>query len=173
MRRHLLACAVPTLWFAALLLPAGALAQATPHSPAASEAAAPSGTAAPGETAAPRQEAERTMMQRVDRRIAELHAKLHITPAEEPEWRRFADVMRDNIRQMARALAKREQEFRSMSAVEDMRSYAGIAALHAKNMERLVPAFQNLYNSLSVKQKHAADLLWHNYAEQASQRHRR
>ncbi len=59
-----------------------------------------------------------------------------------------------------------------MNAVENMQSYAEIAEQHAKNMERLVPAFQNLYNSLSDAQKRTADALWRNYAERASRRHR-
>lgn len=161
MRRHLLACAAPALWIAAFLPPAGAVAQTAPGGPAGTEAAAP-------ETGA-----ERAMLQRVDRRIAELHTRLHITSAEESQWRQFADAMRDNARQMAQKLAEREQKFRSMNAVENMQSYAGIAEQHAKNMDRLVPAFQTLYNSLSDPQKRTADRLWRAYAEQASERRRR
>jgi protein CpxP len=172
MRRHLLARVASVLWVAALLLPAGAVAQTAPRGPAGTEAAAPSGTAAGNEAAAPVQGAERAMLQRVDRRIAELHARLHITAAEEPQWRQFADAMRDNVRQMAQALAEREEKFRSMNAVENMQSYSAIAEQHAKNMERLVPAFQNLYNSLTDQQKHTADQLWRNLAEQASRRRR-
>ncbi len=161
MRRHLLAHTVPALWVAALLLPAGAIAQTAPQGPPGIGAATSSDAA------------EQAMLQRVDRRIADLHAKLHITAAEESQWRQFADVMRDNVRQMARKLAEREQKFRSMNAVGNMQSYAGIAEQHAKNMEHLVPAFQNLYNALSDQQKRMADQLWRNYAEQASRQHRR
>jgi hypothetical protein len=173
MRRHLIARAVPALWIAALLLPVGAIAQTAPRGPTGTETAAPAGTAARNEAAAPAPRAEQAMLQRVDRRIAELHERLHITAAEEPQWRQFADAMRNNVRQMAQVLAEREQKFRSMNAVEDMQSYAAITEQHAKNMERLVPAFQNLYNSLTDQQKRTADQLWRNYAEQASRRHRR
>lgn len=170
MRGHPIARVAPAFLIAALLLPAGA--QTAPQSPRAPETAAPSAAAPQGEAAAPGQEAERAVLQRVDRRIAELRAKLRITPAEEPQWRRFADVMRANARQIAPEFAERKQKFRSMNAVENMQSYAEIAEQHAKNMERLVPAFQNLYNSLSDAQKRTADALWRNYAERASRRHR-
>ncbi|HJU18451.1 MAG TPA: Spy/CpxP family protein refolding chaperone [Stellaceae bacterium] len=163
MRRHAIARAALALLAAALFLPAGAGAQ-TP-------AGAPSAAAAPN-AAAPGQEADRAVLQRVDRRIADLRTKLHITAAEEPQWQQFADAMRANARQMAQAIAEREQKFRSMNAVENMKSYADISAQHAKNMERLVPAFQNLYNSLSEAQKKTADQLWRSYAERARQRHK-
>ena len=160
MRRHLVARAAPAL-LAAFLLPAGVLAQT-----------APPGPAAPGKAAAPEQKSERIMLQRVDRRIADLRSKLHITAAEEPQWHQFANVMRANARRMDHVFIKREQEFRSMDAVENMKSYAGIAEQHAKNMERLVPAFQDLYNSLSAGQKRTADQLWRSYAERAHRKHK-
>jgi protein CpxP len=172
MRGHLIARAAPALLVAALLPPAGALAQTAPRNPAPPETAAPTAAAPQSEAAAPEQEAERAVLRRVERRIAELHAKLHITSAEESEWRQFADAMRDNARQIAPEFAERKQKFRSMNAVENMQSYAAIAEQHAKNMERLVPAFQNLYNSLSDAQKRTADAVWRNFAERASRRHR-
>jgi protein CpxP len=168
MRRHLVARAAPAL-LAAFLLPAGVLAQTAPRSPAEPATAGP---AAPGKAAVAGQKSERIMLQRVDRRIADLRSKLHITSAEEPQWHQFADVMRANTRRMAQKFVKREQEFRSMSAVENMKSYAGIAEQHAKNMELLVPAFEDLYNSLSAEQKQTADRLWRGYAERAHRKHK-
>jgi protein CpxP len=171
MRRHPLAWAAPML-AAAFLLPAGVGAQSAPRAATGAEAAAPAGASAPGEAAAPERAAERTMLQRVDSRIADLRSKLHITAAEEPQWHQFADVMRTNARAMAQKFAEREQKFRTMNAVENMQSYAGIAEQHAKNMERLVPVFQNLYNALSDQQKRTADRLWRSYAGRAGRRHK-
>jgi protein CpxP len=167
MRRHPLAWAAPVL-AAAFLLPAGVGIQSAPRAATGAEA----GAAAAGEAAAPERAVERTMLQRVDRRIADLRSKLHITAAEEPQWRQFADVMRTNARAMAQKFAEREQKFRTMNAVENMQSYAGIAEQHAKNMERLVPVFQNLYNALSDQQKRTADRLWRSYAERGGRRHK-
>ena len=171
MRRHLVARAAPAL-LAAFLLPAGAFAQTPSSPPAEPHTAAPSAVAPLGRTAAPAQGAEPAAVQRINRRIAGLRAKLHITAAEEPQWHQFAEVMRDNARQIAPQFAEREKNFRSMNAVENMKSYAGIAEQHAKNMASLVPAFENLYNSLSAEQKRTADQLWRSYAERARHRHK-
>lgn len=181
MRRHLVARAAPAL-LAAFLLPAGALAQTSSGPPAEPHTAAPSAVAPPttapsaampqSEAAASPQGAESAVLQRVNRRIAGLRAKLHITAAEEPQWHQFAEVMRDNVRQIAPQFAERAKNFRSMNAVENMKSYAGLAEQHAKNMESLVPAFENLYNSLSSEQKQVADQLWRSRAERARHRHR-
>lgn len=165
MRRRPLAHAALIL-LATFLPPAGVFAQSAPGGTA-GQPAAPSGKAA-----VPGDKAGRMMLQRVNRRIADLHAKLHITAAEEPQWHQFADVMRANASRMAQIFAVREKDFRSMNAVDDMKSYAGIAQQHAKNMELLVPAFENLYNSLSEEQKQTADRLWRGRAERAHRKHR-
>ncbi|MGH7098920.1 MAG: Spy/CpxP family protein refolding chaperone [Stellaceae bacterium] len=171
MRRHLVARVAPAL-LAAFLLPAGALAQTSSSAPAGPHTAAPSTATPQNEAAAPGPRSGSAALQRINRRIAGLRAKLHITTAEEPQWHQFAEVMRDNARQIAPQFAEREKNFRSMNAVENMKSYAGIAERHAKNMESLVPAFEDLYNSLSAEQKHVADQLWRSYAERAHHRHK-
>jgi len=43
------------------------------------------------------------------------------------------------------------------SRSENMKSYADIAQRHAQDVQRPVPAFQNLYNSLSDEQRRTAD----------------
>ena len=137
---------------AVLLLPMGALAQtAGGGSPAVSAAAPPPATD------------QKARLQRVDGRIADLHAKLHITAAEEPQWREFAEVMRDNARKMDQKFAARAAGFSTMNAVQDMQSYAEITQQHAENMQRLVPAFQKLYDALSPQQKQTADAVWRSY----------
>lgn len=171
MRRDLVARAAPAL-LAAFLLPAGALAQTSSGAPAEPHAAAPSAATPQSEAAAPGQGAESAVLQRINRRIAELHARLHITTAEDPQWHQFAEVMRDNARNIAPQFAERAKNFRSMNAVENMKSYAGLAEQHAKNMESLVPAFEALYNSLSAEQKRTADQLWRSRAERAHRQHK-
>ena len=61
--------------------------------------------------------------------------------------------MRDNARNMDQTFKERAQNFQSLNAVENMQSYAEIAQRHARDVQRLVPAFQNLYNSLSDEQR--------------------
>ena len=108
--------------------------------------------------------------ERVEHRIKELHAQLHITPAEEPQWDQFAEVMRDNARAMDQAFRERAQGFESMNAVQNMQSYEKLAQAHAQDLEKLVPAFQKLYDAMPDQQKQLADQVFRTNAEEHAQR---
>jgi hypothetical protein len=136
-------------------------------SPGAPAAAAPAPvSAAPAEGApAPAASSETTSSSpampadaQVTRRIAELKKRLGITRAEMPQFDAFANVMRENAQQMDMVLQKRSQVL-SMNAVEDLKSYAELTEAHAQALQRMVPAFQALYASLSPAQQHRADTL--------------
>ena len=53
-----------------------------------------------------------------------------------------------------------------MTAVDNMQSYAQIEQQRAQDVQKLVPAFQTLYSSLSDQQKKTADEMFRNYAAQ-------
>jgi periplasmic protein CpxP/Spy len=96
----------------------------------------------------------------VENRIAHLHSQLKITPAQETQWSAFADVMRSNADTMDQLFQQRQQAG-SMSAVDDMKSYATIAQAHADGVKKLIDAFEPLYNSFSPDQKKLADQTFH------------
>lgn len=96
----------------------------------------------------------------IEQRIADLHASLAITPAEQPQWDAFAQVMRDNAEAMDQAFQARIAALDTMTAPQNMQSYESIARAHAQAMAKLVPAFQTLYDSLSADQQKAADTLF-------------
>jgi protein CpxP len=142
---------------------------------------APSGMSAPsgtGQKAAPhsnraamaRQPGE-TMQSLVERRITDLHGKLHITSQQSQPWDQFAQVMRDNAREMDQVYQQRAEKLGSMSAVDNMQSYAQIEQQRAQDVQKLVPAFQALYTSLSDQQKKTADQIFRNYAANTHARH--
>ncbi|MGA7816963.1 Spy/CpxP family protein refolding chaperone, partial [Caballeronia sp.] len=60
---------------------------------------------------------------RVEQRIDKLHADLKITAAQDPQWTKFADVMRDNGRQMGELYRQRAAQDKTMSALDDMKQY--------------------------------------------------
>ena len=93
----------------------------------------------------------------VEQHIRHLHQQLAITPAEEPQWETFASVMRDNAAQMGQAFGDRSTKVGTMSAVENMQSFAQLATLHATDMQNLASAFQTLYSSFPDQQKAVAD----------------
>jgi len=133
---------------ALLSAPVAALAQSAQTPGAAPSApAAEAGKAAPAGGAAAR----------VEQRIKELRAQLKITPPEETQWRQFAQTMRDNAREMDQALMQRAEQFPNMNAVQDMEPYEKIAEAHLRRLEKLIPAFQNLYAAMSPEQKSRAD----------------
>lgn len=93
----------------------------------------------------------------VDEMIAHLRESFHITPAQEPLWEQVAKVMRDNSAELTRLAKTRAQDADKMSAVDDLKSYAHISEVHARGTQRLIPAFQALYDSMSAQQKQEAD----------------
>jgi hypothetical protein len=106
-----------------------------------------------------------TVAQRVELRIADMHARLHVTPAQQPQWDQFALVMRDNAMRMDKIVLQQSSVFDKLSALEQMQSYSQIADEHAKDVRSLIPAFQSLYGSMSDEQKKAADHMFREEAE--------
>jgi protein CpxP len=134
---------------ALLSLPQIVLAQST-LAPAA-PAPAPSAAAAP---AAPSND---PVQQRVEARIKQLHSQLHITATEEPQWQQFAQTMRDNAREIDEAAMQRSQQYPTMTAVQNLQSYETLAESHVQHLQKLIPAFQTLYDAMSAEQKKTAD----------------
>ena len=63
----------------------------------------------------------------VENHIKRLHAQLQITPAEQPQWDQFAQVMRENARDMDQAFLQRAQQYPTMNAMQNMQSYEQMA----------------------------------------------
>ena len=108
----------------------------------------------------------------VDRRITQLHTQLHITPAQSSQWDQFAQVMRDNAKAMDQMYADRAGKLSGMSAVDNMQSFEAIVQARAEGMQKLVPAFQAVYASLSDQQKQQADALFRYQAAKAETTHK-
>ena len=136
----------------------------TPGAAMAPQATQGNAPAATAEAAAPR-----TMLEMVDQRIADMRSQLRITPAQERPWRRFAGVMRYNARALDQEYRRRGERLDSMSAVQNMQSYARIEQRRAMDVQRLVPAFRALYATLTPEQRRTADELFRERAEQRSQ----
>jgi periplasmic protein CpxP/Spy len=159
---HLASAAIAAL----LALPAAALAQST-HSPAAAATTPPSvATTSPvASHPAPGATAE----QRVETYIRQLHMQLHITPAERPQWDRYVAVMRVNARAMDQELAQRIDQFPTMDALQNLQSYEKLAEAHVQHVQKLVPAFEDLYNAMPEQQKRLTDQVFREHAEAHAQ----
>jgi hypothetical protein len=96
----------------------------------------------------------------VEARIKELHQKLHITTAQQTQWNNLVQVMRDNAKAMIDLQKQRAQDVNSMTAVDAVKSYAAVIEAHEAGMNKFVPAFQALYDSMSDAQKKIADAMF-------------
>jgi periplasmic protein CpxP/Spy len=108
---------------------------------------------------APQQSPQGGAIAMVDARISELHKQLHITPAEEPRFTAYADVMRSNAQTMQTLFQQRAQS-PDRSAIGMLRWYAKLTAAHAEAVSKLVPPFEALYQSMSDEQKKVADAVF-------------
>ena len=95
----------------------------------------------------------------VESHIAQLKKKLEITDAQNATWETFAQVMRENGEAMESAIQEREAN-KNLNAIEDLKSYAKVAQVHADGAQKLAGAFQPVYDSLSPAQKKNADTMF-------------
>ena len=114
---------------------------------------APAATASSPATAPAKPAVRQSQESTVEQRIADLHAKLKITAAEQTQWDTFAQAMRDNAMAIDQAFQSRVKALPTMTAADNVKSYAELSAEHAKDMQKLVPTFQALYNTMSDSQK--------------------
>ncbi len=105
--------------------------------------------------------AAKTAEQRVeslDDRIASLHTRLQITPAEETDWNAVAQVMRDNEARMQGMIAARKAEPpHHVDALEDLRTYERFTQAHVDGLKLLRSSFETLYMTMPDSQKLVAD----------------
>ncbi|MBN3747871.1 Spy/CpxP family protein refolding chaperone [Burkholderia sp. Se-20373] len=141
-----------SLTLATLAVAASAFAQtpAQPQAPAQAPATTAAASAPSAEQRAARHEA------RVEQRIKYLHDQLKITSAQEPQWKTFADTMRDNGDTMGRLYRERMAKH-DVSALDDMKQYAELSQANADGAKKLADAFAPLYESFPADQKALAD----------------
>ena len=122
------------------------------------DAAAQAQTAPQQQDQAREHKGHRSASQHVDGRIAYLKAELKITPAQEPQFDRVAQAMRESAQSMDQAMQQmRGNKDQPKNAVERLEARQQFAALRAQQSQRFLDAFKPLYASLSDDQKKAAD----------------
>ena len=101
---------------------------------------------------------------RVEVRIKELHTALNITADQEGAWNDVAKVMRDNAQTMDSLITARKNA-KPMNAVEDFKSYGEITQAQAEGVQKFIPVFEALYNSMSDAQKKNADTVFSHHRD--------
>lgn len=97
---------------------------------------------------------------RAELRVKDMHTKLMITSAQEAQWAKVAQAMRDDAKTMDSLTQDRIAHAKDMTAVDDLKSYGEIADAHANGIKKLTPLFADLYASMSDAQKKVADTLF-------------
>ena len=146
------------------ILPAVALAAALggagatlPVQHALAQAAAPAAPPPAAQPARPPRPA-REYRSHVEGRIAFLKAELKITPAQEADFAKVAQVLRQNDRDRRQRFQEmRAQRDQPHNALQRLEVRARFAAVQAQQTDRYLAAFRPLYDSLSPDQKKAAD----------------
>ncbi len=103
----------------------------------------------------------------IEQRVQLLHSQLGITTEQTPLWDAFAQAMRDNATSTEQLFQQRASAAATMTAVDNMHSYATLARTYADDTAKLSTAFDSLYASLSPTQKQAADTLFRQQATAA------
>lgn len=100
----------------------------------------------------------------VEARIKTLHSKFHITATQETLWSNVTQVMRDNAKAMEDLRNDRAESEESMGAMDELKSYAAGIEAHETGLQKFIPVFQALYDSMSDTQKKAADIEFRKHA---------
>ena len=100
----------------------------------------------------------------VEAHIRDLHKRLKITDAQKAQWDALAQVMRSNAEKMADLEKQRAADAKTMTAVDVVKSYSEVIDAHEDGMKKFIPAFEDLYNSMSDAQKKIADSLFRSRA---------
>ena len=105
-------------------------------------------------------DAQTTGADRVEARIHDMHGKLNITAAQEDQWQQVAEVMRDNEAAIEPLVKDRKTNANTMTAIDDLKSYAAITDAHSEGIKKFTAAFATLYDGMSDAQKKDADALF-------------
>jgi len=145
--------AFPAFALAVALAGAGGLtALSAPDADAQAATAAPEGQARPEYHVDPGRHVEGW--------IAFLKAELKITDAQAPAFESVAQVMRENVKDMARLHEQYGADRdKPMTAVDRLEARVKFGELHTQHEQRFLAAFKPLYDSLSPEQKQTADAL--------------
>lgn len=109
------------------------------------------------QASAPAASSHQHHVETVDDRVKELHAELKITPAEEDQWAKVADVMRNNAKTVDDLIQQRHDHAQQQTAVENLQSWNEIARANADGSKAMLDAFSALYASMPDSQKKLAD----------------
>ena len=101
-----------------------------------------------------------TAVEYTEGRIKELQDAIKITEAQEPLWKNFTQVMRENAKETDALAKERAEKNKDMNAVEHMKYHSQMTEARLAQQKKLIPAFEALYASMSDEQKKTTDTIF-------------
>jgi hypothetical protein len=92
--------------------------------------------------------------------IKELQGALNITAAQEGLWNNLTKAMRENAKDMEALNKERAENAKAMNSVEHLRFHRQITEGHLAQLNKLIPPFEALYDSMSDQQKNITDIIF-------------
>ena len=103
-------------------------------------------------------------VEQTEAEIKQLQGALNITKAQKELWNNLTQVMRENAKDMDAFSDARHKEraegTKTMNAVEHMKLHSQITKAQLGQMEKLIPAFEAFYASMSDEQKETTDTIF-------------
>lgn len=99
-------------------------------------------------------------VEHTETQIKQLQGTLNITAAQQGLWNNLTQVMRENAKDMDAVNKERAENTQPMNAVEHMKFHSQITQSHLTQLNKLIPAFEAFYNSLSDQQKNITNIVF-------------
>jgi protein CpxP len=90
-------------------------------------------------------------------RLQQVHDRLAITPAQQPQWDAVVLALRDNAQSMRANPAAAAIRSGHLTAVQDLHAAADLAHARVDALQRMIPPVEALYATLSPEQQRMAD----------------
>ena len=104
--------------------------------------------------------AKTSAVEQTEARIKQLQGALNITEAQKELWDNLTKVMRENAKEMDALTQDRAEKTKSMNAVEHMKFHSEITEAHLNQLNKFIPPFEALYDSMSDEQKRTTDTIF-------------
>jgi hypothetical protein len=102
----------------------------------------------------------KTAVEYTEAQIKQLQGALNITKAQEELWINLTQVMRENAKDMDAFSKNRDENTRTMNAVEHIKLHSQVTEAHLDQMKKLIPPFEAFYAGMSDEQKKSTDTIF-------------
>lgn len=96
----------------------------------------------------------------VEARIKELQGSLQISKDQEKLWSNLTVVMRENAKEMDALTKDMRENTKPLNAIERIKLHNKITEARLGQQNKLIPVFEELYESMSDKQKKITDTIF-------------